>query len=304
MPTVLIGGGSGLIGSRLSQHLTDAGYQVRHFSRKPSGTEPYPTFAWDPAGGTWDERAQHGVDYLVNLAGAGIADGRWTAARKTLIIESRTQSTALLGACAERIDPPPKAFVSASAIGYYGDRGDTLLTEEDDPGEGFLAESVQAWEQAIWAVREQTGMRTAAIRIGLVLSMQGGSLEQLLLPVKLFSAPYFGDGKQWMSWIHIDDLCRLFIWAMEQEGVSGSYNGVAPRPVRQLDFMETLAKVWQRPALRFPVPSAFMRLGMGEMAELVLGSTRVSAQKVVDAGFPFSFDELEPALADLKHSGH
>ncbi len=304
MPTVLIGGGSGLIGSRLSQHLTDAGYQVRHFSRTPSGAEPYPTFAWDPAGGTWDEQALPGVDYLINLAGAGIADGRWTQARKKQIIDSRTQSTALMGACAEQMDPSPKAFVSASAIGYYGDRGDTLLTEEDEAGEGFLPESVQAWEQALWAVRKQTGLRIAAIRIGLVLSVRGGSLEQLLLPVKLFSAPYFGDGRQWMSWIHIDDLCRLFIWAMEHEEVSGPYNGVAPQPVRQLDFMETLAKVWQHPALRFPIPSAFMRLGMGEMAELVLGSTRVSAQKVVDAGFTFSFDELEPALANLKQTGH
>jgi len=300
MATVLIGGGSGLIGKRLSTLLVKEGHEVRHFSRNPKTGDPFPSFAWDPAEGSWDERALNGVDYLINLAGAGIADERWTDSQKQVIIESRTHSTALMAKCMASMTKAPRAFLSASAIGYYGDRGEALLDEASEPGSGFLSESVQAWEQAIWEARDRSGVRTVAIRIGLVLSLEGGTLPQLLMPVKFFSAPYFGDGRQWMSWIHIDDLCRMFIWALEKEKVAGLFNGVAPNPERQKDFMDALGKVWNRPTLRFPIPAAGMRLAMGEMAELVLGSTRVSAEKIRTEGFTFSYPHLEEALKALR----
>ncbi|MCB0640600.1 MAG: TIGR01777 family oxidoreductase [Phaeodactylibacter sp.] len=298
MATILIAGGTGLIGTRLSTLLTAAGHQVRHLSRTPDSKTNYPTFRWDTREGYIDPAALEGLDYLINLAGAGIADKRWTEARKQVIIDSRVDTNRLIRDYIHAGQLKVKAYISAAAIGYYGDRGEELVQEDQLPGAGFLAESTQQWEAAIREV-EATGLRTVAIRIGLVLSTQGGALQQLLLPLKLRFSTYFGSGQQWYSWIHIDDLARLFIWAMEREEAAGIYNGVAPNPVRNKEMMQTLAAVEPGPVITVPVPAFLLRIALGEMADAVLISTRVAAEKVEKAGFQFEYPDLKGALEDL-----
>lgn len=299
MATVLIGGGSGLIGIRLSEILEEHGYTVEHLSRTTDPDARFPAYAWDVRNGTIDEAAVERADYVINLAGAGIADKPWTDARKQVIIESRTQSTRLLLDTFRKLRKEPKAYLSSAAIGIYGDRGEELLTEDSEPGKsGFLAESCKAWEQAIKEVAA-TRTRTVALRIGVVLSTKGGALEKMLIPLKLRSAAYFGDGSQWFPWVHIDDVCQMFLYALENESLEGFYNAVAPNPVRNKAFTETLVDAYGKSVLTLPAPAFALRLGMGEMADTVLGSTKVSAQKILDAGFVFQFPELKPALEDI-----
>jgi uncharacterized protein (TIGR01777 family) len=299
MPNVLIAGGSGLVGSRLSQLLSESGYQVRHLSRRAPADAPYPTFRWDLDQGWIDESALRDIDFVVNLAGAGVADKRWTTRRKALITSSRTQSARLLGRYIQQMDIVPRAYLSASAIGYYGNSGEKLMKEDDQQGSGFLADSTAAWEAAIEETGRPAGMRVTAFRIGLVLSTRGGALPQLLLPLRFFIGVYFGHGRQWYSWIHIDDLCRMFIWAMESEGLSGKYNAAAPRPMRNKAFTRELIAALGRPALLAPAPVFALRLVLGEMADAVLWSQRISAEKILAAGFTFQFPELRPALEDV-----
>lgn len=299
MKKVLIAGGSGLIGSRLSQLLSDSGYEVRWLSRSEQNNVPYPTFQWNVKDGTMDEMALDGVSYVINLAGAGIADKPWTTERKKLIIDSRVMSTELLLKQIQQLENPPKAYISSAAIGYYGDRDDEMLSESAQPGtEGFLAESTLKWEAAIEKVR-QSGIRTVALRIGLVLSTLGGALPKLALPTQFFLGPYFGNGKQWYSWIHIDDICRMFIHAMEQDALEGFYNGVAPNPERNKTFTELIGKAKGRSLLMVPGPEFVLRLVLGEMADTVFGSARVSSEKIEATGFTFLYPELVAALKDL-----
>lgn len=298
MPTVLIGGGTGLIGSRLSERLEKKGYGVLHLSRRANPNGRFPAAHWDIETGTIDPEAVRQADYVINLAGAGIADKPWTEARKELIIESRTRTTALLRKSFTNNGHHPQAFVSSAAIGFYGDRGDTLLTEEAQPGTGFLSESCVAWEKAIREVA-LTGVRTVGIRIGVVLSTQGGALEKMLLPLKVGVSTYFASGSQWYSWIHLDDLCDLFIHALENSALAGFYNGVAPNPVRNKALAKMLLRASGKKGLVLPAPTFALRVAMGEMADVVLQSTRVSSEKTQRTGFQFQYPELEPALQDL-----
>lgn len=299
MPTILIAGGTGLAGSRLSQLLKEKNYTVLHLSRTKNLATPFPAYRWDLKEGYIEEEAIEKADYIINLAGAGVADQRWTAARKKLIIDSRVDSTLLLKTYIERKKTPLKAYLSASAVGYYGNRGDQLMKENDPAGDkGFLAESVRIWEEAIKKVKE-TGVRVVALRIGIVLSTRGGALQKILLPFNFFNGAWFGDGQQWMSWIHIDDLCRMFIEAIENKQLEGFYNGVAPNPARNKDFVFTVKKALRKPALIVPAPEFALRTAMGEMADVVFDSTRVSSEKIEKAGFTFHFPELLPALDDL-----
>ncbi len=298
MPTVLIGGGSGLIGTRLSQLLDDQGYDVLHLSRKERPNAPFRTYQWDVQAGTIDEEAVQQADYVINLAGAGIADKPWTKSRKELIISSRVNTARLFRDAFQRLNDYPKAYLSSTAIGYYGDRGEQLVQESDPPGQGFLSESTQAWEKAIQEVAE-TGVRTVGIRIGIVMSTQGGAMEKMMIPFRFYAGTYFGDGQQWYSWVHIDDVCRLFIHAMEQEEMSGFYNGVAPHPARNKDLVEQMKDAMGQTAVVMPAPAFAMRLAMGEMAHAVLDSTKVSAEKTLSTGFRFEHPELGPALKDL-----
>jgi len=298
MPCILIAGGTGLIGKRLSQLLAKKKYEVIHLSRKPDPNASFQTFAWDLRKGFIDEVAIQKADYVINLAGAGIADARWSEDRKKLIISSRVDSTLLLKNTFERLHKEPKAFLPASAIGYYGDRGNDWMYETSQPGTGFLANSCIAWEKALKDVIE-TGWRTVIIRIGIVLSTQGGALEKMITPMKFRAGAYFGNGQQFYSWVHIDDLCRLFIKGIEDENMQGIYNGVAPNPVTNKQFAFDLETAMGRKSVILPAPAFGLRLAMGEMADVVLTSTRVSSQKVEDQGFQFEFPQLIPALKDV-----
>lgn len=299
MATILIAGGTGLIGKRLSQYLVNAGHSVRHLSRKAQPNAPIPTYAWDPSTGQIDTLALEGVEIIINLAGAGIADKPWTKARKEVITSSRVQSALLLrDAILKMKTDRPALYISSAAIGYYGDRQSEWMTEESKPGIGFLTESCVAWENAIQEVA-QTGIRTVALRIGIVLSKQGGVLPKLLLPTQFGVAPYFGQGQQWYSWIHIDDLCSMFLYAIENKSITGTYNACAPQPVTNKEFMECIVRATKRAALVFPAPAFLLRLGMGEMADTVLYSTRVNVDKIQHNGFSFRYPYLEQALKSL-----
>ncbi len=296
--TVLLGGGTGLIGSRLSQLLSNSGYEVLLLSRRAQPNAPFPTYTWNVEKGSIDNEAVQRADYIINLAGAGIADRPWTAARKQLIIDSRVQSTQLLLRACAAVNKTPAAFLSSSAIGIYGNTGNRWVQEDDPPGKGFLAESCIIWEKAIDEAAA-AGIRTVGLRIGVVLSTRGGALEKFLIPLRFRVAGYFGDGSMWYSWIHIDDVCRMFLFALENEDLRGYYNAVAPHPVTNKELIEQLVRAYGKPVLIAPAPAFALRLTMGEMADVVLNSNRISADKIQTDGFQFEFPELLPALQDL-----
>ncbi len=298
MKTVLIAGGSGLVGQRLSELLTEKNYKVILLSRRKNLQAKFPTYQWNLEEGTIDSDAIEQADYIINLAGAGVADKRWSSKRKRAIIESRVKSNELLALKIKK-SKNIKAFLGAAAIGYYGNRGDQLMKESDKPGDhGFLPESCIAWEKALEKV-SATNIRTVIIRIGVVLSTKGGALEKMLLPAKFGLGSYFGNGSQYFSWIHIDDICQMFISGIEQENWNGVFNGVAPNPVTNKDMTASINKVSSRFGVLLPVPEFALRLAMGEMADVVLDSTRVSAEKVLKHSFSFQFPDLEPALKNL-----
>ncbi len=298
MKNILIAGGTGLVGIHLSRMLKSKGYNVMHLSRRQNKDAEFPAYAWDIQKGVVDEEAFLKADYIINLAGSGIADKRWTADRKKDIIESRTQSTLLLKKYLSETAHHVKAYLSASAIGFYGERGEELVTEKSPNGKGFLGQSTGAWEKAIEEV-SATGIRTVAIRIGIVLSTEGGALEKMLIPFMFRTGVYFGSGDQWYSWIHIDDLCNIFIWAIENEKSKGVYNAVSPNPLSNYAFTEAISEAKGGGYLLLPTPTFALRLAMGEMADVVLTSTKVSGQKIIKEGFVFQFPEAVEALKDL-----
>ncbi|NUN99906.1 MAG: TIGR01777 family protein [Saprospiraceae bacterium] len=297
MSTILIAGGSGLVGNRLSVLLKAQGHKVLHLSRRANPGAAFPTYAWDPAKGTIDENVVAQADVVINLAGTGIAGARWTTARKQLIIDSRVQSAYTLLKAMKRTGRT-STYLSAAAVGYYGNSGDRPVEETTPPGKGFLAESCVEWEKAIHAVAA-AGIRTAGFRIGIVLSSRGGALEKMLLSLRFGINTYFGNGSQWYSWIHLDDVCRLFMHAVDNPEMKGIYNAVAPNPVTNLQFAKALGKTWKGPSLLLPVPAIALRLVLGEMADVVLTGQRVSSKKASDTGFVFQFPDLEAALADV-----
>ena len=297
MKTVVIGGGTGFIGMHLSRRLQRAGYAVRHLSRTPDPDAVFPAYGWDIKAQTIDPAALRDVDYVINLAGAGIADERWTDARKQTIIRSRTESTRLLARAIADLPTPPTLYLSASAIGYYGDRGEEWLTESDPPGTGFLSESCVAWEQSVDEV-SKLGVPTFINRTGIVLHPEEGALQKMLLPLKLWTSPYFGDGRQYYSWIHIEDLVGIYAFAVERE-LTGIYNGCAPHPVRNKYFAQALGPALGKKTISVPAPEAALDVALGEMRHTVTDSARCSADKIVAAGYRFSYPELSQALEQL-----
>jgi uncharacterized protein len=298
MKKILIAGGTGLIGTHLSQLLKNKGYQVAHLSRRANPNAEFPTYAWQPETGTFDRKAFDEADAIINLAGAGIADKLWSKKRKREIIESRTSSNALIAKYLRSEKHAVEAYISASAIGFYADRGDEIMSETSAVGTGFLAESTAAWEQAIAEVAA-TKVRTVALRIGVVLSPEGGALQKMLISFMFRLGVYFCNGRQWTSWIHRDDLCNIFLWALENPSVSGTFNAVAPTPLSNYDLTKAISTAKGGAYLMIPAPSFALRLGMGEMADVVLGSTRVSSQKIEKQGFVFRFSEISEALKNL-----
>ncbi len=299
MPTVLIAGGTGLVGKRLSKLLKEKSYDVLHLSRRENLNATFPAYRWDVEQGLIDEKAVQQADYVINLAGTGIADKRWSASRKKLIIDSRVKSNQLLKTTFLKLQKTPKAYLSAAAIGIYGNRGDEILTEDSPIGtKGFLVESCIEWEKAIEEM-SVIDTRIAVYRIGIVLSTQGGALEKMLLSFKTRVGAYFGNGEQYFSWIHIDDLCSMLVAGIENEHYKGIYNAVAPNAVSNKQMTYDLKKALGIAALIVPAPAAALRLAMGEMADVVLHGNRLSAAKLQQAGYQFKFPELIPALKDL-----
>jgi uncharacterized protein (TIGR01777 family) len=300
---ILITGASGLIGTRLTELLLQQGHDVVHVGRSQRPGR-IPSYAWDVEQGTMDRRAMGSVDAIIHLAGAGIADKRWTTARKKEIIDSRVQSTGLLHDVLKEGNHQVKSFVSASAIGYYGS-GDShsVFTEASPAGADFLARVTKQWEEASDKI-SLLGIRVVKLRTGIVLSEKGGVLKSMATPIKLGLGAALGDGKQYLSWIHLDDLCGIFIKAVKDESMQGAYNAVATQPVTNLEMTRAIAKTLNRPLWLPAVPGFVLKLLLGEMAELVTTGSKVSSEKIRKAGFAFQFTELKRALSDLFSRPH
>lgn len=295
---VLITGASGLIGTRLTKLLIERGHTVAHLGRsRKEGS--IPSYVWDIKNRTIEDEALKRVNTIVHLAGAGVADKRWNEDRKKEILDSRTLSTRLLYEKLATTNHRVTAVISASAVGYYGfTAGSELFTESHKPGQDFLADVVRAWEAEVDTIGT-LDIRVAKIRIGIVLSNGGGALAQMITPVKWFVGSPLASGNQYMSWIHIDDLCGIFLKAIEDDDVRGAYNGVAPNPVTNASFTRVLAEVMQRPLWAPNVPAFALRLLVGEMADIVVYGNNVSADKIAQAGYSFQYPQLKQALKDL-----
>jgi uncharacterized protein (TIGR01777 family) len=296
MAKILITGGSGLVGTQLSEQLTKDGHEVSHLSRTIGGSN-YPTFKWDLKKGFIDEEAFVGLDHIIHLAGAGVADERWTEKRKKLILDSRVDGVRLLYDYVSKLDVKLKSFVSASAIGIYGgDTGDVLLKEDSPYGNDFLAEVVKSWEAETDKFSKIT--KVAKVRIGIVLSEKGGALPEILKPIKLYAGAPLGTGEQYLSWIHINDLCAIFAHVVS-ENLQGVYNATAPNPVTNEAMTKAIAKTVVKPLFLPNVPAFVMNLMLGEMAQIVLGGNKVSGERIIQTGFRFEYDLLQDALRDL-----
>ncbi|WP_375443939.1 TIGR01777 family oxidoreductase [uncultured Fibrella sp.] len=300
METVLITGGTGTIGRRLTQLLQQQGYTVTYLSRSAQEHTGVKTYIWDVPKAQLDIRAIQTADHVIHLAGAGVADSRWTDDRKREILDSRTQSTALLASALKDTQHHVKSFISSSAIGYYGsDSGDRPLRENSPAGSDFLAQVTRTWERSVDAVAA-LGIRTVKIRTGVVFTMDGGALPKLVQPIKLGVGAPIASGNQYISWIHIDDLCGLFIEAMKNSAWNGVYNGVAPQPVTNADLTHLIAKVLDKPQIMPNIPAFVIKLMFGEMAITVLGGNYVLNRRVTDeTAFQYKFPDLRKALEDL-----
>jgi uncharacterized protein (TIGR01777 family) len=295
MDRILVSGVSGPIGTAL---LASFEPQSPHIVRLVRGSVSNAAqVSWDPLA-PFSPTAVSGFDAVVHLAGESVV-GRWTEEKRLAIRESRVQGTRHLAAALAQCDVKPRVLVCASAVGVYGNRGDELLGEESTSGQGFLSEVCRQWEGAS-RIAAEAGIRTVNIRIGLVLSAQGGALGNMLKPFKLGLGGRIGSGRQWWSWIHVDDIVGGIQHAMRTESLSGAVNLVAPNPVRNAEFTKVLASVLGRPAF-FPVPEFALRLAFGKMAaeELLLASQRVEPGELLASGYAFRFRELRSALEDL-----
>jgi uncharacterized protein len=299
---VAITGSTGLVGSEVVTVLSAAGHEVvRLVRRAPAPGEG--AVRWDPEKGEIDGAGLEGLDAVVHLAGENIASGRWNAARKAAIRDSRVNGTRLLCDTLAGLARPPKTLVCASAIGIYGDRGEDALTEESPPAAGFLPGVCREWEAAASPAAEK-GIRVVHLRIGMVLSPKGGTLSRMLPLFRAGMGGVFGSGRQYVSWIALDDLSLILLHALQRGDLSGPVNAVAPRPVTNREFTEALGKVLSRPT-PLPVPAFALRIAVGsEMADaLLLASARVFPRRLAETGYPFRFPELPAALRHLLGKG-
>lgn len=294
---VLITGGTGLVGRQLSELLSSSGYHVSHLSRNPT-QKHYQTFYWDIKKGEIDDEAITSADAIIHLAGAGVSDKRWSESWKKEIYDSRIDSTRLLKKKVEELNPKLKHFISASAIGIYGwDTGEALVDESSPKGDGFLADVVEDWEKEAHTFKD-LGIKVSKVRIGIVLSEKGGALVELMKPIKFgFGAP-LAPGNQFMSWIHVNDLCSMFAHLLNNS-IEGTFNGVGPSPHTNKEFTKKVASKIKRPLWLPNVPKFALQLIVGEMADILVGGNCVSSKKIEDAGFNFQFATLDQALQDL-----
>ena len=296
---ILITGSSGLIGSALVPVLIGDGHTIVRLVRRAPGAD---SARWNPDDGSLDHGALQGIDAVVHLAGESIASGRWTRARKALILNSRVRGTALLARSVSALRDKPKIFLSASAVGFYGDRGDALLDETRAGGRGFLADVCAKWEDAARPAVD-AGIPVVTMRTGVVLSRAGGALPKMLAPFKLGLGGALGAGTQYMSWIAIDDVVGAMQHLLRLDPVAGPVNLVAPDPVTNLEFTKTLGAVLGRPTV-LRVPAFGLRLALGEMAdEMLLASTRAWPARLTASGYRFRYANLEAALHHVVHDG-
>lgn len=299
----LVTGGTGFVGPRLLRLLDQPTVLSRNPERAKAsiGHLAGQILPWEPLDGPPPPEAFENVDVVFHLAGESVAEGRWTRAQKAKIRESRVIGTRHLVAGMNRSDATPSTLVSASAVGYYGNRGDEELTEQSSPADDFLAEVCKAWEDEAHAAQGH-GVRVVTARTGIVLGAGGGALAKMLLPFRLGAGGPLGNGRQWMPWVHVADLARLYVHAAESPSVSGPMNAVAPTPVRNREFTKALARAVHRPAF-MPAPYIGLRLVFGEFAQVLFASQRVLPKVALESGFVFQHPEIAEALRDILASG-
>lgn len=295
---ILITGGSGLVGRKLTALLKENGHKISWLSRSGKSIEDVKGYQWDIANQTIDKNAIEWADTIIHLAGEGVANERWTNTQKKRILESRVESTKLLCRALKESTHEAQTFISASAIGYYGlNTGDMLLNEEDEPGSDFLARVTRQWEEEVDQIAN-LNINIVKLRIGIVLSESGGALEKISKPIKWGVGAALGTGKQYMSWIHIEDLCCMICYLLEKNK-SGVYNGVAPNPVTNKEMTKTIAKHLGKPCFLPNVPAFVLKIMLGEMSDILIGGSNVSSKKIEKDGFEFQYLTLQSALQNL-----
>jgi len=298
MENVLVTGGTGLVGKHLCKRLKEKGYSVAILSRG-NNKGNYQYYSWDLQKGEIEKKAIETADYIIHLAGASLTEKRWTESRKKLIIDSRVKSGELILSKIKEQKKVPKVFISASGIGYYGQKTTANIFEENDlPGNDFLADTCKKWEQMVNKFAD-IGMRTVKIRTGIVLSKEGGALSKMMTAVNVGLGSAIGSGRQYLPWIHIDDLCGIYIKAMEDAKMEGAYNAVAPEHKTNKEFTRSLAQILKKPFWFPNVPAILMKILFGRMSEILLNGSRVSAEKIRSAGYIFLYPNLENALAKI-----
>jgi uncharacterized protein len=296
---VLIAGGTGLVGSRLTKLLIKNGYQVKILTRKPvEQKDSNPSyFEWDPDNGTIDKEAIQQVSCVINLAGRNIYERRWSQSFKKAMYDSRILSTRLLVDQIGRSKDKP-VLINASALNYYGKDREGVLREDDHPGDDFLGKLCLDWEKEVFKA-EKHHVRTVVLRFAIVLSSRGGALEEMVRPVRLWAGTPLGSGNQYFSWIHIDDLSQMILHAMENNNVQGVYNAVSDSPVINKELMKAIAKELNKPMFLPPVPSFALRIALGELADYMTGSINLSNEKIRSTGFKCTFPDIDTAIKDL-----
>ena len=299
MKKILISGGSGLVGKHLYWKLINKGYSVAVLSRTKIKNADVKTYYWDLEKNEIEKEAIETADYIIHLAGANIGEKRWTKKRKKIILESRVKTAQLIFNAVKENKKKLTAYISASAVGYYGAiTSENIFTEDDLSYPDFLGETCRKWEEAADNF-ETLGIRTVKIRTGLVLAKNKGSLSKIAKPVKFGIGSALGNGQQFIPWIHIDDLCNIYIKAIEDNAISGVYNAVATEHITNTAFTKTLAHILNKPFFFPNIPSFVLKLIYGKMAEILLKGSKVSSQKIINSGYQFKFPTLESALLDL-----
>src|SRR5216683_7879608 len=300
---ILVSGSTGFLGTELVETLEQQGHAVARLmrpgtARKSTASADPQAVQWDPVAAQFDAAVAEGAEALIHLAGASIAGGRWNAPRKKLLRTSRIDATRQLIAALAKLQRPPRVIVAASAIGYYGNRGDEILTEASAPGSDFLAVACQEWE-AEAARGAEFGARVVSLRFGIILAAHGGALPRMALPFKLGAGGRLGDGRQWISWLTLRETVRIIQFALTNSVLAGPVNAVTPNPIRNSEFTGVLARTLHRPAL-FPAPACALRMALGEMADaLLLISQKAIPSKLADSGYAFLQPSLATALADV-----
>jgi uncharacterized protein len=297
--SVLITGGGGMIGKHLTSLLLAEGYIVSHLSRKAGKAGNVISYKWDPDKRSVDHDAFAGVDFIVHLAGANIGEKRWKESRKREILESRINSAGLLFDIVKSLKINLKGFIAASASGIYGsETSQKIFNETDQPADDFLGSVCRSWEESADQFGK-SGIRTVKLRTGVVLEKNDSALSKIMIPAKFGFLVQTGSGNQYMPWIHISDLCRIYLKAIADSEINGAYNAVAPQHTTHKDFMKTLAGVMKTPLLPIPVPGMVLKLILGEMSDIILKGSRVSSQKLLNTGYRFLYSNLEDALFNV-----